>query len=208
MVGERIDVHGAVAALVNGDRAELTRLFDHFRPRLARLVSLYIDPKLRGRVGCADVLQEAFLDADRRVEEFLRRPESDVYVWLRGLTMQRLSKLQRYHLRTQRRAVARELPLPEQSSLILGQQLVARGSSPSQHLRKEELRQRVTRAVASLAERDREVILMRHFENLTNQQIAQVLDLQESASTMRYSRALYRLRKALLEEGSIGESAL
>ena len=97
---------------------------------------------------------------------------------------------------------------PDRSSHVLVQHFAATNSTPSNKMRTEELRQRVKRAVARLSESDREVILMRHFENLTNQQVAQALGLQESAATMRYSRALYRLRTALLEDGSLGESEL
>jgi len=204
VAGEEIDVARSVEALARGDRMELALLFDYYRQRLAKLVSLYMAPNLRGRVTYTDVLQEAYLDADGRVDEYLQRRDVDFYVWLRGITMQRLAKLHRFHLCTKRRAVAREIPLPQPSSLVLGQQLISRGSSPSSHLRKQELRQRVERAVADLPDSDREVILMRHFENLTNKQVAHALGLQESATTMRYSRALYRLRTALLK---IGESS-
>ena len=117
--------------------------------------------------------------------------------------MQRLSKFHRFHLRAQRRSVARQRALPDRSSLLLGQQLVSRGSTPSQHLRKEELRDQVERAVHNLSDGDREVILMRHFEGLTNSEVAQ----EPSAATMRYGRALARLRAALLENSAIEESS-
>ena len=148
------------------------------------------------------------MDAAQQITNYTSRSNAiDFYVWLRGITMQRLSKFHRFHLRAKRRSVARQRALPDRSSLLLGQQLVSRGSTPSQHLRKKELRDQVERAVHNLSEGDREVILMRHFEGLTNSEVAQSLGLEPSAATMRYGRALARLRAALLENSAIEESS-
>jgi RNA polymerase sigma-70 factor (ECF subfamily) len=204
---QQIDVEAYLEALAGGNSAALARLFEHFRPRLLQVVSLYMNPKLRTRAEAADVLQEAYVDAAEQIHAYLSRREVNFYVWLRGIAMQRLSKFHRFHLQTQRRSVSRQIVLPDASSMLLGRQLVARGSSPSQHLRKDELRDQVQRAVDSLAECDREIILMRHFEGLSNGEVAQSLGLSASASTMRYGRALVRLRAAMLTCGAMGESS-
>ncbi len=208
MVDDKTELDACLAAFEQGDDAMLARLFDHYQPRLLKVVSLYMEPSLRARAEAADVLQEAYMDATQQITNYTSRKGAvDFYVWLRGITMQRLSKFHRFHLRAQRRSVARQRALPDRSSLLLGQQLISRGSTPSQHLRKEELRDQVERAVHNLSDADREVILMRHFEGLTNNEVAQSLGLEPSTATMRYGRALARLRAALLENSAIEGSS-
>ena len=207
MPEREFDVATYLDALHQEGTGALAPLFDHYRPKLTRVVSLYMQRELRGRVEVADVLQEAFLDANQRISSYLSQREVEFYVWLRRITLNRLSKFHRFHLRTQRRAVSRELALPDRSSLLLGQQLVSRGSSPSQHLRTQELRERVQRAIQALPEGDREIILMRNFEELSNQEVAQSLGLNESTATMRYGRAVARLRTTLLGDNTVGGSS-
>jgi len=207
MADQQIDVEACLESLAGRDSAMLALLFEHFRPRLLQVVSLYMNPQLRARAEATDVLQEAYVDAAAQIEAYLDRRDVDFYVWLRGVVMQRLFKFHRFHMHTQRRAVARQIALPDASSVTLGRQLAARGSSPSQHMSREELRDQVQRAVDSLAECDREIILMRHFEGLSNGEVAQSLGLTASASTMRYGRALVRLRAAMLTCGAVGESS-
>src|SRR3954462_13177172 len=109
--------------------------------------------------------------------------------------------IHRQHLGAARRSVAREAELPEASSLLLGRQLLASGSTPSAHLARKELARRVRCAVARLAERDREILLLRSFEGLSNQEAAQVLGVQPDTASQRYGRALLRLRRELEGEG-------
>ena len=205
-MGETIDVEMCLNDLQRGDSTMLARLFDYYRPQLLRVVSLYMHPRLRARAEAADVLQEAYVDAANQIENYISQREVDFYVWLRGIARQRLSKFHRFHLQTQRRSVSRQLALPDQSSLLLGQQLVSPVSSPSSNLRQQELRDQVQRAVGSLPESDHELILMRHFEGLSNREVAQSLGIQDSTATMRYGRALARLRKILVE--GIGDSSV
>jgi RNA polymerase sigma-70 factor (ECF subfamily) len=165
-----------------------------------------MDPRLGGRVDPSDVLQEAFVDAMRQLPNYLRRPNVALYVWLRGLTSKRLLKLHRRHLRAHCRAVDREWTLPPDSSAALARQLIGSDTSPSQAMIQDELRQRVQAALARLRDDDREVILMRQFEDMSNGEVAQALNLSDAAATMRYGRALYRLKELLLADG-IGGAA-
>ncbi len=206
MIDEPSEAESLLRRLRDGEREALALLFNYYRARLRHMVRLRMDTRMAARVDPSDVLQEAYLDAARQVQSYLRQPRVAFYVWLRGLTWQRLLNLQRDHLGAQRRAVARELPLPAESSVLLAQQLLAQGPSPSQGLMQDELRQRVQQALGTLAPADREVILMRHFEGLSNREVAQALGLSDSGATVRYGRALFRLKEILLRGLSTGES--
>lgn len=190
----------ALARLRIGDSAALAELLDLQREKLERLVRLRLDARLAVRISPEDVLQETYLDAAREINRYLANPGVSFHVWLRGLVLARISNLVRDHLKAQRRAAGAEIRLPEGSSALLGMQLVAGGTSPSQQLSRKELRDRVRRAVASLEETDREVILMRHFENLSNREVAEALGLSDSGATMRYGRALCRLKEVWRRE--------
>ncbi|HMC66996.1 MAG TPA: sigma-70 family RNA polymerase sigma factor, partial [Gemmataceae bacterium] len=192
--------------LRDGDTDALAAVFNHYRARLRQMVRLRIDQRVAARVDPSDVLQEVYLDVSRQIDGYLRQPKVCFYVWLRGLTWERLLKLQRQHLGAQRRAVGRELSLPAESSAALAAQLVAPKSSPSQALVRKELRQRVQRALARLSTEDREIILMRDFEDLSNHEVAEALGLSDSGATMRYGRALYRLKEILMADWPAGES--
>jgi RNA polymerase sigma-70 factor (ECF subfamily) len=189
-----------------GDPAALAELFNHYRPRLQHMVAFRLDRRLAARVDASDVLQEVYLDVSRQIQGYLQEPKVCFYVWLRGLTWQRLVKLRRQHGGAQRRAVGREMPLAAEASSLLAAKLLAAGSTPSQALLKKELRQRVQAALAKLAPEDREVILMRDFEDMSNGEVAQALDLSDSGATMRYGRALVRLKETLEADWPQGES--
>ncbi len=190
----------------DGRPEALAAMFDHYRQRLRQMVQLRMDGRLAARIDPSDVLQEVYLDARRQVQSYLRDPKVAVYVWLRGLAQQRLSNLHRDHLRTQRRSLLNEMSLPTESTANLAGRLLARVDTPSRVLLKAELGQRLHRALAGLESDDRDVILMRHFENMSNGEVAEVLGLSDSGATMRYGRALTRLKALLLEHLSSGES--
>ncbi len=122
------------------------------------------------------------------------------HLWIRKTAYQRLLNLQRDHRRA-RRAVQREVALPDRSSLLLARQFVSRGPTPSQHLAAREFAQRVSRAVGELSEPDREILLMRHAEDLPYEEIACLLDIEPAAARKRYGRALIRLQRVLTEHG-------
>jgi RNA polymerase sigma-70 factor (ECF subfamily) len=187
-----------------GDRQAFEQLFTRHQAYLRRLVELRLDPRLRARVDPSDVVQEAHLEALNRLEAYLERPALPFRLWLRQIAFDRALKARRYHLGTARRSLGREVPLPEQSSVLLAGRLLAAGSTPSQHLDHRELARRVRQAVARLPEADREIVMMRHFEGLSNQEVACLLGLDPATASKRHGRAMLRLHRLLLDDGMTG----
>jgi RNA polymerase sigma-70 factor (ECF subfamily) len=190
-----------------GDRPAVAQLLARHRAYLHRVVELRLDPRLGPRVDPSDVVQEAHLEALKRLDVYLRRPALPFRLWLRQIACDRALKARRHHLATSRRALGREVPLPEQSSLVLAGRLLAGGPSPGQQLDDRELARRLRQAVARLAEADREVVVLRHFEGLSNQEVAHLLDLDPATASKRHGRAMLRLHRILLE-GGLTESQL
>jgi len=184
-----------------GDRAAIDELLAQHRPYLRQLIELRLDPRLRPRVDASDVVQEAQLEAVRRLEAYLREPSMPFRLWLRQLAYDRLLMLRRHHVGAERRSVAREVALPDRSSLLLAGPLLAGGSTPSQRLDRQELAGRVRRAVAQLPAIDREVLLMRTFEELSYEEVAYLLGVNPAAARKRHGRALLRLHKLLAGDG-------
>jgi RNA polymerase sigma-70 factor (ECF subfamily) len=184
-----------------GDRQAFEELFARHRPHLHQLVELRMDPKLRARVDPSDVVQETQLEAFRRLADYLERRPMPFRLWLRKTAHERLLKIRRHHLGAAQRAVQREVALPDHSSLLLAQQLIAPGSTPSEQFDRREAARLVRQAMAQLSEVDREILLMRNFEGLSNQEVAQVLQIDPATASQRFGRALLRLRKLLLESG-------
>jgi RNA polymerase sigma-70 factor (ECF subfamily) len=190
------------ARVIRGDAHALGPLLECYRPRLRMMVRLRMDRLLQTRVDASDVLQEAFLEASSRLEEFIRNPAVPFYLWLRTITGQQLLTAYRRHCGTQGRDARREISLPsgalpEANSGALAAQLVACATSPSGVAMQAELKDRLEQALEELDAMDREIIVLRHFEELTNSEAAQVLDLTSSAACNRYVRALERLRQVL-----------
>jgi RNA polymerase sigma-70 factor (ECF subfamily) len=190
-----------------GDRQAFEQLFASHQAYLLRLVELRLDPRLRSRVAASDVVQEAYLEALHRLNAYLERPALPFRLWLRQIAFNRILKARRHHLGTARRTLAREVPLPDASSLVLANQLLASGSTPSQRLDNQELARRVRQAVAALPEPDREVVMMRHFEGLSNQEVACLLGIDPATASKRHGRAMLRLHRILFE-GGLTESQL
>ena len=181
-----------------GDRGALDRLLVKVRPFMRRAVDVRMDPRLRSRVDPSDVVQEALAEANRRIHDYLDRRPMPFPLWVRQLAFENLYRLHRFHVGAGRRSVASELPLAEDSSAALGRQVLAREDGPLQGLLDRELAQRVREGLARLADADREVLLMRSFEGLSNQEVAEALGLEPAAASQRFGRALLRLRKLLL----------
>lgn len=206
MPDEPPEIEPWLQSLARGDAGALAALFNFYRPRLRQMVRLRLDKRLAPRLDPSDVLQEIYLDAARQAADYLRRPKVSFYIWLRGLAWERLLKLQRRHLSAQRRSVNRELVLPAKSSALLAAQLMMQSAKARDALLQKELQQRVQQALTRLPADDREVILLRHFEGLSNNEVAQTLALSPSAATMRYGRALLRLKEILAAEAPPGGS--
>jgi RNA polymerase sigma-70 factor (ECF subfamily) len=184
-----------------GDGRAFEQLFNRYRPFLRQVIALRLDPKLRPRVDPSDVVQETQLEVFRRLGDFLARQPMPFRVWLRKTACECLLKLREQHVEAVRRSVRREVSLPERSSLLLAQQLLAAGSTPSQQLSRREVAGRVNQALAQLPEADHEVLLMRNFEGLSYEEVAAALEIAPAAARKRYGRALLRLQKLLMESG-------
>jgi RNA polymerase sigma-70 factor (ECF subfamily) len=197
--------------VAQGDRQVWGTLLERHRKRLRRMVALRLDQRLQGRLDASDVIQEAYLEAMARVEEYLRQPTMPFFLWLRFLTGQKLLELHRHHLGTQMRDAGREVSLhrgslPGVSSAALAAQLLGHDTRPSEAAIRAERKIRLQEALNSMDALDREVLALRHFEQLNNAETAQVLGLQESAASKRYIRALKKLKEILSAmPGGIGK---
>jgi RNA polymerase sigma-70 factor (ECF subfamily) len=191
-----------LAAVGGGDRDALDSLLHRHRAYLRALVSLRLDPRLRARVDASDVVQEAQIEAVRRVGSYLERPALPFHLWLRQIAYDRLLMVRRQHVAT-RRTVEREAVLPDESSLQLADLVLAGAPSPSQQLGRDELVARIQRTLLDLSDTDREILLMRTLEGLSNKEVAQVLDLDLAAASKRYGRAILRLRQLLKARGML-----
>jgi RNA polymerase sigma-70 factor (ECF subfamily) len=177
----------------------LGELFTLYRERLWRMLLVRLDGRLASRISSEDVLQETFLDLAKRIGDYLSDPVVPFYVWLRYLTVQRMLMIQRAHLGAHKRNVNRELDLPGTqgsmaSSDSMAGQLVSQMTSPSQAAIRHELQTRLRAALDEMDPTDREVLALRHFEELGNNEVALVLGISKDAASKRYMRALKRLR--------------
>ncbi len=186
-------------AATTGDGRVLDQLIRQYRGRLKRMVRLRMNARLQGRIDDSDVLQEAFLDASRRLDDYLQDPQAPFFLWLRTIVGQKLLELHRTHLGTQMRDAGREVSLhrgalPAANSMSLAAQLLGRFTSPSNAAVKAERRIQLQEALNSMDEADREILAFRHFEQLTNAEVARELGIDPSAASKRYMRALARLQ--------------
>jgi RNA polymerase sigma-70 factor (ECF subfamily) len=191
-----------VERLRRGDDQALAELFSHYRERLARLVHFRLSPRLYGRVDAEDVLQESYLAAAQRLRHFVDNPSGSFFVWLRLVVLQTLTDIQRQHLGAQMRDAHREVPLQNQpwgqtTSASLAAQLLGNLTSPSQAAMRAEMADRLEVALESMNPIDREVLALRHFEELSNQETAEVLGIEAKAASIRYVRAVKRLKEIL-----------
>ncbi|MGH7169652.1 MAG: sigma-70 family RNA polymerase sigma factor [Gemmataceae bacterium] len=192
----------------HGDEHARQAVLVRHRERLKHMIAVHMDRRLAARVDPSDVIQEALLDAARGFDDYLRKRPLPFYPWLRQLAWERLIELHRRHLHSQKRSVKREQPLAphlsDESAMQLADRVLARQSSPSQRAMKSELRSRIRAALDRLVERDRDVLVLRHLEQLSTRETAAVLGIREGAVKTRHLRALERLR-VLLEPESEGE---
>ena len=201
--GQGPDRDPAEGARAGEDRADWGGFLATHRGRLRRMVALRMDERLRGRVDPSDVIQEAFLEATARQQDYDRDPDPmPPFLWLRFLALQRLQIAHRQHLGTQARDAGREVSLhggaaPAASSAALAAQLLGRDTRPSVAAIRAERQRRLQEALNAMDPVDREVLVLRHFEELTNAEVARELGLQESAASKRYIRALRKLKEIL-----------
>jgi RNA polymerase sigma-70 factor (ECF subfamily) len=194
-----------------GNAQALGDLFTRHQARLRRMVQLRMDPRLHRRLDPSDVLQEAYLELSRSLAAYLRNPSLPFFLWLRLLTGRKLLALHRHHLGTRQRAAGREVPLdrdalPQADSENLALQLLDHFTTPSQAAIRAELQARVQEALAQMEPLDREMLALRHFEQLTNAESAQILGLSEAAASKRFLRAVKRLKQILTAVPGIFDS--
>lgn len=191
-----------IQRVVSRDEDALAELFSRHHDRLWRMVNFRMDPRLHGRVDADDVLQEAWLSVVQRIDHFLADASRSIFVWFRLITSQTMIDIHRRHLGTQKRNAAMEFSInkgwsSESTSFSLSFHLLGHLTSPTQAALREELSQQLKTALASMQEIDREVLALRHFEQLSNRETAQILGISDQAASDRYMRALGRLKGVL-----------
>ncbi len=197
--GQVADLDALAAA---GDQDVVAELLERYRTRLRRMVALRLDPRLQGRVDASDVIQEGYIEALRRMDEFTADPSVPFYIWLRFLVGQRVQEHHRRHLGTPGRDVGREVSIyrgamPGASTGALAARLLGNLTSPSQAAVRAERKIRLLEALNRMDPLDREILVLRHYEQMANGEAAAALGLDKSAASKRYTRALVRLKEIL-----------
>jgi RNA polymerase sigma-70 factor (ECF subfamily) len=205
MWSESAEIQELLEKARHGDEAAREQLLGKHRDALRRMIALRLDPAIAARVDASDVVQDVLLEANRRLEDYLEHSSMPFPLWLRHLARDHIIDAHRRHRLAQRRGVDRERPLVpaalgDHSSLELAGQFLDHEKTPASAAVQHELEQRLQQAIALLEDNDREIILMRHFEQMTNQEVATALHLSEAAASMRYLRALRRLRQLMEDE--------
>jgi RNA polymerase sigma-70 factor (ECF subfamily) len=205
MAGQNAGVDQLLERARRGDRSARERLLAEHRARLRKMIAVRMDPRLTVRVDPSDVVQEALIEAARRLSDYLRQGAIPFYPWLRNLAAERLIQLQRLHIRAQRRSVKREergpSHLSDASAAKLARYVLSGQHDPLSRLHKAEMLTRVRAALDKLPERDREILVLRYLEQLSIAETAEVLNVNTAVVKMRHLRALQRLRE-LLDDGS------
>ncbi len=192
-------VPNLVARVAAGDRGAVVELLERYRGRLRRMVAMRLDPRLQGRVDASDIIQEGYLDAMQRLEEYIRDPAVPFYIWLRFLVGQRVQEQHRRHLAAGR-DIGREVSIyrgamPGASTGTLAAKLMGKLTSPSNAAMRAERKMRLQQALNRMDLLDREILVLRHYEQMTNSDAAAALGLEKSAASKRYTRALGRLKE-------------
>lgn len=189
----------------NADAVE--QLLTRHREPIRRMIDLRLDPAIVQRLDASDVVQEVLIEANRRLKDYLQAPAMPFHLWLRHIAKDHIIDAHRRHHQAQKRGVDREQPLHrpawgDRSSLELAAQLLDQDLTPASAAIQQEMQRRLSEAIGQLDDDDREVILMRHYEMLANQEVAAALGLTEAAASMRYLRAVRKLRDLLTPPAS------
>jgi RNA polymerase sigma-70 factor (ECF subfamily) len=201
-MNEQAETHELIQRAAGGDAQALNQLFEQYRERLRWMVRLRLNRRLQGRIDPSDILQEAYLEVCKGLPAYFREPKIPFFLWLRHVTGEKLIAAHRHHLGTQMRDAAQEVSLyrgalPEANSVSLAAQLLGRMTTASRAAVRAEDQLQVQAALNSMDPLDREVLALRHFEMLSNEETAQVLNIKKSAASNRYIRALKRLKDIL-----------
>ena len=193
-----------------GDESAVNALMDRHRNSLRQLVRMRLDQKIQKRVDVSDVVQDVLVEANRRLQRYLDNPIMPFHLWMRQIAKDRIIDAHRRHRVSAKRSVDREQQMVaprgyDQSSIHLASLLGDQRLTPAAAALQQEMAKQVEQAISKLEEKDCEIIVMRHYEHLTNQEIGRVLDLSEPAASMRYLRAIRRLRQVMQDQGESGE---
>jgi RNA polymerase sigma-70 factor (ECF subfamily) len=214
MSGEESETDRLLQQAAGGDQTSWGALLTQHEERLRRMIAFRLDQRLQGRIDASDVLQEVYLEAFTHLADYLGNPAMPFFLWLRGITGNKLLELHRHHLGTQMRDAGREVSLyrgtlPETTSAALAAQLLGHFTRPSEAAVRAEIKIRLQEALNSMDALDREVLALRHFEQLSTAEVAQVLGIKPKAAGKRYLRALERLKDILSNmPGGLGEFRL
>lgn len=186
----------------DGQAVAVEELMDRHRNSLRRMIQLRLDQRLMQRMDVSDVIQDVLIEANRRLSDYLKNPVIPFHLWIRQIAKDRIIDAHRRHRVSAKRSIDREQPQPgkgpfDQSTIELANQFRDQALTPAAAATQRELASQIESAVRMLRDNDREIILMRHYEQLDNQEIAQSLGLTEPAASMRYLRALKRLREII-----------
>lgn len=199
-----------LAAARGGDADAINQLLEKHRSPIRRLVQLRLDRKVQRRVDVSDVVQDVMVEASGRLQKYLDDPAMAFHLWLRQIAWDRIIDTYRRHRVSAKRNMDREQPIaattgPDQSTLELAIQLCDPAITPATAATQKEIAAKVEEAIAGLGEQDQEIIVMRHYEHLSNLEIAEALDLNPPAASMRYLRAVRRLRELLQEDDDLSD---
>lgn len=190
-----------------GDSQAVERLLTRHRDSLHRMIQLRLDQRIKQRIDVSDVVQDVLIEANRRLRDYLENPVMAFHLWIRQIAKDRLIDAHRRHRVSAKRSIDREQGMIvhgaiDQSSIELVGQLIDPQMTPAAAANQRELATHVEAAIARLGDTDREIVLMRHYEQLSNSEIASTLGLSEPAASMRYLRAIRRLRELLDEDAA------
>ncbi|HIE98388.1 MAG TPA: sigma-70 family RNA polymerase sigma factor [Planctomycetes bacterium] len=189
-----------IAQLKGGEDGALAELFLHYRDRLKRIVRFRLDYRLAGRISESDVIQESYISASKRADHYRGKPDMPFFVWLRLIVNQQLADLHRQHLQAEMRDVRKEISLERpgaspHTSLAMAAQLAGDVTSASRAYSRVERISNLEEALNQMEPIDREVIALRHFEELTNGEVSDVLGIGIQAASKRYVRAMKRMKE-------------
>lgn len=189
----------------SGDEPALASLFERYRERLRNMINLRMDARIRSRCDASDVLQDAYVELSRRMPEFVESEQLPFFLWLRRIAYGRLAKMHRRHLGTLMRTAEREVSMhlaaaPEVSSVFLASQLAGHCTSAHHNLVQVEVEIKLRNTIDAMDPNDREILVLRHFEELSTEETATLLGLSRSGVLKRYTRALRRLSEAIKGE--------
>jgi RNA polymerase sigma-70 factor (ECF subfamily) len=187
-----------------GEQEALAQVFTACRDRLRQVITFRLDDRLRNRIDPDDVLQEAFLAASQRLGHYAGSSYTSPFLWLRAILSQTMVELYRRHIGAQKRNPDQEVridaaPFPQATSTSLAIQLVGSATSPGERVARSDIMGMVERAIESMGPLDQEVLALRHFEELSNREVAEVLGIEQKAASIRYVRAIRRLRDVLAQ---------